>query len=491
MHSQREWWHKQGTDQELNIERLKTRAPYMKHIPHALRNSKNAVRALVSVRGALVTSAAEWLKADRDVIVDAVLSKSPYSAALVRAPVDLLDDRHLIYDLAKRNGDILKYATKRLKKDKVIVLAAVSTSHRAIGFADIELKNDPEVVLRAIEHSHRSFYYAGKAMQSNRDIVLKVVAVSGCLLRHASLELRDDYEVVHKAARQCGEALRYASDRLKSSRSLALIAAESWGYILEEVSMNLLKDRELVLKAVSNAGVMFLSITGKLRCDRDVICAAVSNSSAVLEYVPKEFLKDQKVALAAVWRFGFNFKLLDEELRGDIKVVMTALQSSTDIRSKWNILQYATGSVFNNPCVAAVAIQHSPTAFKSGQHEAVALHNRLCKIIRELLHYHCAPAMFTSEVAVMEFAQQWMQCTIHVQATCVDAIGEESLGKMISEFAGAKREYYCAMEVMALSPVIAAFAKHNINWKHMTSSRYWPSSVKYRRPCEHVATSVN
>lgn len=83
------------------------------------------------------------------------------------------------------SGRELEFASDLIKKDPVIVMAAVQQNGAALEYADPELRKDPAIVMAAV--------------QSN-----------GLALQSADPELKKDREIVMAAVRQDGRALEYA-----------------------------------------------------------------------------------------------------------------------------------------------------------------------------------------------------------------------------------------------------------------------------------------
>ena len=62
-------------------------------------------------------------------------------------------------------GEILQYASTRLKADKEVVLKAVKSCGANLQYASEELKNDKEVVLESIRLQADAFNYASQELK--------------------------------------------------------------------------------------------------------------------------------------------------------------------------------------------------------------------------------------------------------------------------------------------------------------------------------------
>ena len=137
-------------------------------------------------------------------------------------------------------------------------------SGNALQYASKELKNDQDVVLAAVRNSGDALQYASKELKSDKDVVLEAVSKDGSALEYASEELKNDKEVVLAAVRQDGSALYYASDALKNDKEVVLAAVRNIGEALDYASAELMaefavptlvekllaaEDREALMKA--------------------------------------------------------------------------------------------------------------------------------------------------------------------------------------------------------------------------------------------------
>jgi len=122
-------------------------------------------------------------------------------------------NRSLVLETASQHKYAILHATKALKSDREVVLAAVRHSGDALLLS--EFAGDKEVVLEAVANLGDSLRYAEKAFRSDKEIVLAAVRQNGLSLRYACEKLKDDPEVVMVAVRSRGRALRHASNRLR------------------------------------------------------------------------------------------------------------------------------------------------------------------------------------------------------------------------------------------------------------------------------------
>jgi len=115
-----------------------------------------------------------------------------------------------------QSGHALGFASKEMKGDKEVVLAAVNQRGLALHYTSEELKRDKEVILAAVNQDGRAFEYASGELKGDKEVVLAAVKQNGYALLYASEEMKGDKEVVLVAFHQFQIALKFASPALRN-----------------------------------------------------------------------------------------------------------------------------------------------------------------------------------------------------------------------------------------------------------------------------------
>lgn len=105
---------------------------------------------------------------------------------------EMLDDRNFVLELAKIDGDILKYVSSRLQDDDEIVIQAIKTS--VLGFA---------------------FEHASPRLRGNKEIALMASKKSYTNVRSASPELLANIEFIEETIKQDFNSLQYAEPEIR------------------------------------------------------------------------------------------------------------------------------------------------------------------------------------------------------------------------------------------------------------------------------------
>jgi hypothetical protein len=110
----------------------------------------------------------------------------------------------------------LHFASKRLKNDPDIVLAAVQDHGIALQYASELLKGDEKIALAAIKNRGDALLFASERLKDDYELVLTAVETSICVLEYASERLQKD-PVLKAAAHRDVDAAKAALKQLGAS----------------------------------------------------------------------------------------------------------------------------------------------------------------------------------------------------------------------------------------------------------------------------------
>lgn len=137
--------------------------------------------------GSWLKSAPEEAKADRDIVLKAVMQDA---SAFMFASAALRADSQVALAAVTQNGNALRFASPELRADRYIVLAAVRQSGRALGYASQGLRSDKAFVLAAVMQNVHALEWAPTDLRADRDVVLAAMAQNKGAVLFATPELR-------------------------------------------------------------------------------------------------------------------------------------------------------------------------------------------------------------------------------------------------------------------------------------------------------------
>ena len=114
-------------------------------------------------------------------------------------------------------------------------------------YADKTLKNSRDFVLKAVALNGSSIKYASEEFKKDKEIVLKAVSSPQLLFAYtfADPSLQNDREVVIAAIKNDGTLWKSLPDIFKKDKEILLLAIEAWGDNFDGVDENLFNDPDV------------------------------------------------------------------------------------------------------------------------------------------------------------------------------------------------------------------------------------------------------
>mmetsp|Transcript_115656 Transcript_115656/g.258446 ORF Transcript_115656/g.258446 Transcript_115656/m.258446 type:complete len:373 (+) Transcript_115656:76-1194(+) len=286
--------------------------------PHLLEDKAFCIDAMRVSQGAALRFAAEAMRADRDVVAEAV-RQDPLQ--LRHASASLRTDGLLVRDAmaslreqqqrpggggagaaAAQHGDVRGAAEALGAPAKVVCEASfaldperwrskVRRDWAQLAHAPAPVRADRELVFEAVRESWgAALRFASADLQGEREIVLEAVQYDGLTLQFAAEALRSDLEVVLEAVRQNWRALEYASEALRGDHKVAsealLQSPEAFG-LLSEGEGSVCSDRAFVLEVLRRDGLALRYVAEPLRTDPELVAAAARQNPMALQFAPE------------------------------------------------------------------------------------------------------------------------------------------------------------------------------------------------------------
>jgi hypothetical protein len=129
------------------------------------------------------------------------------------------DNRDLMLSVIAKNGELLKYASKRLQNDKELVELSIENYPLAYTYASKRLKNMKSISKKALEQSTSVYSEMSELLKKDRELAL-IFAKSAfwISIKKLNQEFQADREIMLLAIENHKEALRYADESLKRDK---------------------------------------------------------------------------------------------------------------------------------------------------------------------------------------------------------------------------------------------------------------------------------
>ena len=123
-----------------------------------------------------------------------IVQEEPLS--LEELPAMFKKDKEVVLEAVTNFGDALEFADKSLKKDKEIVIEAVTNYGPALEFADERFKKDKRFILDLAKLGSDALEFAHESLKKDKEIILEAVKKHGSFLRFADESLKRVLESV-------------------------------------------------------------------------------------------------------------------------------------------------------------------------------------------------------------------------------------------------------------------------------------------------------
>ena len=110
---------------------------------------------------------AELNSGNKEFMMQAIKDKATW--VLAYCSDKLLEDKELILEAVKQDGQILYYASEELRDDKEIVLTAVTNKGLIFKYASKRLRGDKEIALAAIKQDKRAEMYVTEELRNDEE----------------------------------------------------------------------------------------------------------------------------------------------------------------------------------------------------------------------------------------------------------------------------------------------------------------------------------
>lgn len=210
---------------------------------------------------------------------------------------DLKGNSWLVLEAIKQDAIAYCYASDRLKNDKRIAMAAVTSCSQALQWLPEKFRDDEDIVLAAIKHNEyivSPLQFASKRLRSDPKIVMKAVADCGNCLNCVSKELRDNKEIM-KIALKTAPEMWIVSEKLQHDPEIRALAQFYENNPAYGLNLNIRKhnqvlfDKEVKRHQTSVLGRLLYNMEPELQNNPDVVLAALKEDWRSIQDVPIKF----------------------------------------------------------------------------------------------------------------------------------------------------------------------------------------------------------
>ena len=200
------------SDPKIVLAAVKQAGYALEYASKDMKSNPKIVLAAVKQDGDALEFASHPSTSDPKIVLAAV---NQNGMMLEYASKDLQGDPKIALAAVEQDGDALRYASEGLRSDSKFMLAAVKAApeYNLMHYAE-SMWSDPEVVLAVVKQDGSDLQYASKGLRNDPKIVLAALEESydGSELQFAGKKLRSDPKIVDVALSKSRDAINYADD---------------------------------------------------------------------------------------------------------------------------------------------------------------------------------------------------------------------------------------------------------------------------------------
>ncbi|WP_422474877.1 PEP/pyruvate-binding domain-containing protein [Endozoicomonas sp. ALB032] len=144
----------------------------------------------------------------------------------------------------------LKYASRRVRDDRELVLATVKVHPGDLTYASEELRNDRKIVMSVVTQYGIGLAYAGEEMQDDDEVVMTAFASHPKAFRFASWRIRSDINIIKRVIADDINRLSWATDTILSDRKSMLALIKDNALAVKYAYKELLRERAFIEVAI-------------------------------------------------------------------------------------------------------------------------------------------------------------------------------------------------------------------------------------------------
>jgi len=257
---------------------------------------------------------------------------TPHPVGLKEWFYPMTEERAIL--IVKENPHLFRKLPVEFKRNKNIVLAAISAESKIYRMVDVSLQKDKEIALATINKNLNMIFSLHKSLRKHKGFILDILKVDGIeyYLEFIDKSLFKDEYFVNEAIRRKPLTIKFASQAIKNNKEIVLRVIKHNGELLRYASERLKNDKQILLVAMMKSDGAFVYRGESLREDRDLSLIAVMRNGCLLSHVDKLQKNDKEIILKALGSGctydGFFRRTIDKLLLKDEDIALAIIQNT-------------------------------------------------------------------------------------------------------------------------------------------------------------------
>lgn len=283
----------------------------------------------------------DW--SNKEIVIE-LIKEHPWIIKMEGVDPKIYNDKEIMIEAVKQNGNLLELASSELKKDKEVVLEAIKKDGTSLQYAEPELRKDKEIVLEAIKNDGMSLQYADQELRANKEFVMQVFKQRQqqngnkndeiYYMSDLSEKLQLDKEIQMEAIKtgswenifnSKNKSMRIGEiiEEVKDNREVMLALIKAHPNFYKDASRYLKQNKEFVEEVVKQNPVLYTEIAPEYQSTREIALEAMKQRPATWNELPEVFKKEEEFSLEAI-KEGYGD--IDSKFKSDKEFMKKAVE---------------------------------------------------------------------------------------------------------------------------------------------------------------------
>ena len=205
-------------------------------------------------------------------------------------PHNVIDDKDVILNNAKKNKNILLYATKELKKDKDFILQLIKINPDIFENIDSKLKRNISFITNSVMINAKILKYVPKDILLDRKLLLKLIKINEDVMCYIDYSLYKDISFIKEVIKIDDSLSRFADNKLLEDEEIAL-AYIKYSKKTNWLDSSLRKNPNFILEAIKYDPNIILLVDKSL-IDDEFLLKCINNNLGVIYYIEDYLTND-------------------------------------------------------------------------------------------------------------------------------------------------------------------------------------------------------
>lgn len=268
-------------------------------LPDEFRDDDFFVHCALEHDGELLRYASSRVRGDPEYVAYA-MRHSPY--VLAHATVEFRENRKFIVGLLDEDRPVpLELVDPRFRIDRYVLYRMAefdaSLVHSILGSVDQSILLDVEIVNAVLMHNPAAYRYIEQILRNDVGFVLEAVRMHPDVILYIDERFKSRYGIVRSAVEANGLALRHIGEPHRTDPTLELVAVRSNGLAIQYVRPVRWSEHAFVIEAATQNAGAFAYSDYMLQTARGFVLAAVRANGNVLGFANFFTVDGRKVSM--------------------------------------------------------------------------------------------------------------------------------------------------------------------------------------------------